>query len=58
MCPHPGPPRPTHSSQLTSYRSSPQVFPDLPVPAAREVTVRVTATGPYRVFHWFVLEPD
>jgi hypothetical protein len=31
---------------------------DLPVPAAREVTVRVTATGPYRVFHWFVLEPD
>ena len=32
---------------------------DLPVPAgAREVTVRVTATGPYRVFHWFVIAPD
>jgi len=31
---------------------------DLPVPSAREVTVRVTATGPYRVFHWFALEPD
>jgi len=31
---------------------------DLPVPATREVTVRVTATGPYRVFHWFALEPD
>lgn len=31
---------------------------DLPVPAEPEVTVRVTATGPYRVFHWFALQPD
>jgi hypothetical protein len=30
---------------------------DLPMPAAREVTVRVAATGPYRVFHWFALQP-
>jgi 4-amino-4-deoxy-L-arabinose transferase-like glycosyltransferase len=31
---------------------------ELPVPRAREVEVRVTATGRYRVFHWFVLQPD
>src|SRR6185436_12177173 len=26
---------------------------DLPVPRAPDVRVHVTATGPYRVFHWF-----
>ncbi|HEX2690178.1 MAG TPA: hypothetical protein VHN14_26365 [Kofleriaceae bacterium] len=31
---------------------------DLPVPAMHEVIVRVAATGPYRVFHWFALQPD
>ncbi|HWO19712.1 MAG TPA: hypothetical protein VNO30_13095 [Kofleriaceae bacterium] len=31
---------------------------ELPAPGAREVSVRVTASGPYRAFHWFVLQPD
>jgi hypothetical protein len=31
---------------------------ELPVPAESAVTVRVTASAPYRVFHWFVLQPD
>jgi hypothetical protein len=31
---------------------------DVPMPGAREVAVRVAATGPYRVFHWFVLQPE
>jgi hypothetical protein len=31
---------------------------DLPAPAERAVAVRVTAAAPYRVFHWFALQPD
>jgi hypothetical protein len=31
---------------------------DLPAPAGEAVTVRVTATAPYRVFHWFALQPE
>jgi hypothetical protein len=31
---------------------------DLPAPGEREVEVRVSATGPYRAFHWFVLQPE
>ncbi len=31
---------------------------DVPMPGERHVPVRVAATGPYRVFHWFVLQPD
>ncbi|HSK01871.1 MAG TPA: hypothetical protein VK932_11545, partial [Kofleriaceae bacterium] len=31
---------------------------DVPMPGEREVAVRVAATGPYRVFHWFVLQPE
>jgi len=31
---------------------------DLPAPAERSVAVRVTAAAPYRVFHWFALQPD
>lgn len=31
---------------------------DLPASAAPAVTVRVTASAPYRVFHWFALQPD
>jgi hypothetical protein len=35
-----------------------EVTLDLPAPTAREVTVRVAASGAYRVFHWFALQPD
>ncbi len=31
---------------------------EVPVPGEREVEVRVAAGGPYRAFHWFVLQPD
>jgi len=31
---------------------------ELPAPAERAVAVRVTADAPYRVFHWFALQPD
>ena len=30
----------------------------LPATRAATITVHVTASGPYRVFHWFVLQPD
>lgn len=30
----------------------------LPAPRAETLTIHVAASGPYRVFHWFVLQPD
>lgn len=35
-----------------------EVALDLPAPAEPTVTVQVTASGPYRVFHYFALQPD
>lgn len=35
-----------------------EVTLELPAPRAREVEVRVRATGAYRAFHWFALQPE
>jgi hypothetical protein len=35
-----------------------EVALDVPVPGERAVEVRVSASGPYRAFHWFALQPE
>jgi hypothetical protein len=61
--------RPVHLVVSTDAGSAPitlappsgplvEIAIDLPVPRAPDAAVRVTADGPYRVFHWFALQPD
>jgi hypothetical protein len=35
-----------------------EVTLELPAPGARELEVRVRASGAYRAFHWFALQPE
>ncbi|MGE0403341.1 MAG: hypothetical protein AB7T06_41925, partial [Kofleriaceae bacterium] len=31
---------------------------ELSLPAARATRIEIAASGPYRAFHWFVLQPE